>query len=247
MKMIVTTSKFLGLLAVLLLANLNARAQMPGGAGAEMSSSLLKLFGDITAFNAKADVRVLDASDKETARMPMDFSLLDKKIRLEIDLAQVKSSDMPPGAAASLRQMGMAHVISLFRPDKKRAYVVYPDQRIFLKIENSDFGETPSKSAKTPLGEATLDGHSCVKNKVVITGDKGQTVEAITWNATDLKDFPLQIQTKEAGKTSFVRFSQVRFEKSDAAEFEPPSNFTEYTDQMELIQAVMKKVTAGTK
>jgi hypothetical protein len=208
---------------------------------------LLKLFGDITAFNAKADVQVLDASDKETARMPMDFSLLDKRIRLEIDLTQVKSSDMPPGAAASLRQMGMANVISLFQPDKKRAFVIYPDQRILLKIEDADLAANTSKSTKTTMGQETVDGHACVKNKVVITGDKGQSVEAITWNATDLKDFPVQIQTKEAGKTSFIRFSHVRFDPLEAKLFEPPSNFAEYTDQVELVQAVMKKVVSAPK
>jgi hypothetical protein len=246
MKTIVTGMKCLGLITGLLLASLTTRAQMPGGA-AGMSTSLLKLFGDITAFTAKTDVQVLDSSGKETARMPMDFSLLDKKIRLEIDLARVKSSDMPAGAAVSLQKMGMAHVISLFRPDKKRAYVVYPDQKMFLRIDSSDLGLNTSKSSKTALGEETVDGHACVKNKVVITDDKGQTVEAITWNAAGLKDFPLQIQTKEAGKTSLMRFSNVRFEKLDSVQFEPPTDFTEYTDQMELMQAVMKKVTTGTK
>jgi len=154
---------------------------------------------------------------------------------------------MPAGAAVSLQKMGMAHVISLFRPDRKRAYVIYPDQKMFLRIESADLGEDTAKSTKTAIGQETLDGHACVKNKVVITGEKGQTIEAITWNAADLKDFPLQIQTKESGKTSLMRFSQVRFEKLDAAQFEPPKDYTEYTDQMELMQAVMKKVTAGTK
>ena len=39
-----------------------------------------------------------------------------------------------------------------------------------------------------------------MKNKVVVKGSKGPVLEAITWNATDLKDFPIQIEMKEKGK-----------------------------------------------
>ena len=58
------------------------------------------------------------------------------------------------------------------------------------------------KVEKTALGKETIDGHACVKNKVVVKNEQGAVLEAITWNATDLKDFPLQIEMKEKDNTS---------------------------------------------
>src|SRR5260221_9791969 len=122
-------------LAAVFLAGLTAYAQMPGGNGpAGMSAALTKLFGSTTAFSAKGEMQVTDASQKEVANWPMDFALLDKKIRVKIDLTQVRNQDMPPGTGAVLKQMGMAQVVSIIRPDKKSAYVIYPDQQVLLTI-----------------------------------------------------------------------------------------------------------------
>lgn len=228
----------------MLLAGFTAGAQVPGAGGpAGMSAAISKLFGDITAFTAKAEVQVLDSSQKEVISMPMDFSLLDKSIRVEMDMTQMKNSQMPPGVANSLKQMGMAHVISVISPSKKSAFVIYPDQKSVLNMpitEESGASKTP-KIEKTALGKETLDGHACVKNKVVITDEKGEKVDAVTWNATDLKDFPIQIQTKETENTSFVKFKQVQFVAPDPKQFEVPAGFTQYNSQQELMQAIMKQ------
>jgi hypothetical protein len=232
--------------AVSLLAVAAAYAQVPGTGGpAGMSAAITKLFGDIKAFTAKAEVQVLDSSQQEVVSMPMDFALLDKSIRVEMDLSQMKNKQMPPGVADSLKQMGMAHVISIISPSKKSAFVVYPDQKSLLTMplpkEDADSSKTP-KVEKTALGKETIDGHACVKNKVVITDEKGEKVDATTWNASDLKDFPIQIQTKETENTSIVKFKQVQFNTPDAAQFEPPTGYTQYNNQQELMQGIMKKV-----
>ena len=222
------------------------QAQMPGAGAPGMTTALIKLFGDIKAFSARAEVQVLDASQKEVSNMPMDFSLLDKRIRVEIDQALTKSRTMPPGAAESLKQMGMARVISILCPDKKAAYVFYPDQKVMMTMplaeEGPDAASGP-KTTKTVLGKETVDGHPCVKNKILMTFAQGDPVEAITWNATDLKDFPVQIQTKESEHTSFIRFKQVEFHKLDSSLFDPPSGYVKYSDPQQLMQGVMKKIS----
>jgi len=213
-----------------------------------MSAAITKLFGDIKAFTAKAEVQVLDNSQKEMVSMPMDFALLDKSIRVEMDLTLMRNKQMAPGLADSLKQMGMAHVISIISPPKKSAFVIYPDQKSVLNMplpkEDSDAARSP-KLEKTALGKETLDGHPCVKNQVVITDERGEKVDALTWNATDLKDFPIQIQTKETGNTSVVRFKQVQFTALEPAQFEPPAGFATYDSQQELMQAMMKKMAPG--
>src|SRR6266404_3250446 len=99
MKDFVSGRGFYAALAAVLLTGVCAYAQMPGAGGpAGMTTALIKLFGDINAFSAKAEVQVLDESQKEVSIMPMDFSLRDKRIRVDIDQSQTKSRSMPPGA-----------------------------------------------------------------------------------------------------------------------------------------------------
>ncbi len=239
-------TKVCGITAALLLASFGVRAQLPGAGGpAGMSAAITKLFGDLKAFTAKAEVRVLDSSQKEIVLMPMDFSLLDKSIRVEMDMAQMKNQQVPAGLADTLKQMGMAHVISVISPAKGFAFVIYPDQKTVLSmpLPKQDGGAKTPKLEKTALGKETLDGHPCVKNKVLITDEKGEKVDATTWNATDLQDFPIQIQTKEPESTSIVKFNHVQFIAPDAAQFEVPAGYTEYKSQQELMQGIMKKFT----
>jgi hypothetical protein len=253
MKPYVSWTRLSATLAAIILASQTLHAQMPGAnATAGLSGSLIKLFGNNNAFIAKAEVQVLDPSQKEIMSMPMDFALLDTKIRVEMDLTQMRNRDMPAGMAAQLKQMGMAQVISIIRPDKKLAYAIYPDQKSLMSLplpkESAEPDDTKGKLEMTPIGNETIDGHACVKNKVKLADGQGKTVEATTWNAKDLKDFPIQIETKEDANSSFMRFKQVQFTKPDASQFEPPTGFAVYTSQQELMQGMMKKMMeAGPK
>ncbi len=214
---------------------------MPGPGGpAGMSAALTKLFGDIKAFTAKVEAQVLDTNNTQIASMPMDFAVLDGKIRVEMDLTQSKNRAMPPGMADQLKQMKMAHVISLIRPDLKKVYVMYPDQKVMLAGPYEEESVTVTPEA-TSLGKEVIDGHPCDKAKVRIA-DPRQKLDATTWRATDLKNFPIQIETKDQGMTSFLRFRQVQLSKPDAKLFDAPTDFTEYQDQMALMQGVMKKM-----
>jgi hypothetical protein len=243
-------TKFKIALAVSLLGSFGSSAQMPGGGSpGGMSAAMIKLFGDVKAFSAKAEVQVLDKDQKELLSTPMDFSLLDDKVRVQIDMTQMKNKDMPAGAAASLKQMGMAQIISIIRPDQKLVYLIYPDQKCFTTMpmpkEDAEAAAKTPKIARTALGKEAIDGHACVKNKVVMTDDKGQTIEATTWNATDLKDFPVQIKTTEKENTSVMRYTQVQFAKPDAKQFDAPAGYTKYADTQELMQGLMKKMLSG--
>lgn len=229
-----------------LLCSAGVQAQMPGASGpGSLDTAMLKLFGDIKDFTAKAQVRILDDTQQEVISMPMDFAMLDSNVRVDMDLTQAKGNSMPPGATDTLKQMGMAQLSSITRRDKKLTYVVYPGPKMMLSMPIPNEASTNNASAKvqkTEQGKEDLDGHPCVKNKVVFSDDSGKSVEALTWNATDLKNFPLQIQSKENANTSILRFSDVKLAKPDSKQFEPPAGYTQYSNQQELIQAMMIKM-----
>jgi hypothetical protein len=239
--------KLFGLVLVLTAIGASGQIGGPGGP-AGMSATITKLFGENRAFTAKAEVQLLDNSQKEIAVMPMDFSLLDKSVRVEMDLGQVKNREMPPGAIDSLKRMGMARVISIINPSRKSVYVLYPDQKVLLNVplpKEETNAPASSKLEKKPIGNETVDGHACVKNKVTLTDDAGQPVDVTLWNATDLKDFPIQIQSKEKENTSMMRFKQIQLVRPEPALFEPPADYTQYSSQQELMQAILKKAAPG--
>jgi hypothetical protein len=237
-------------LAVLWVRPVFAQLETPG-ATAGINAALTKFFGDITAFSARATVQVYGKDQKEKIATPMDFALLDNKMRVEVDATQVKNQTTPAAAVAALKEMKLDRVISITRPDKKLNYLIFPGQQACVKIpmpkeDVEAFQKTP-KINKVALGKETLDGHPCVKNRVVLANDKGVKEESTVWNATDLKDFPVQIMTKEKDDTVVIRYRQIQFAKPDIATFEAPKGFKEYKDLDEFIAGLMTKTPSGAK
>jgi hypothetical protein len=217
-------------LLVALLSLNAARAQSPAApTPASINTAFVKLFGTAEAFSAKVDTRVFDAYQQDRVRLVMDFVSADGKVRYEFNVTQMQSKDLTPGKIASLKESGMERIIGLFRPDKKVTYIVYPGMQSYLSMplakEDIDDFEKGVKLEKTPLGKETLDGHACVKNNCVIKGTRGPVLQAVTWNATDLKDFPIQIEIKEKGNTVRMHFTQIQFTKSGPQQFEVPSAY----------------------
>ena len=94
-----------------------ANAQMPTGGPPGWNAAMTKLFGDIKAFSAKAEMLALDKSGQPAIQVPMNFALLDNKVRMDIDMTQVhlskpdaKQFDAPAGFTkhTDMQQLMMA-------------------------------------------------------------------------------------------------------------------------------------------
>jgi hypothetical protein len=210
-----------------------------------VSGAMMSIFGNLSAFEAKASLDAVDASGQLQSSTPMEVGFLDRKIRIEMDMTHMKGKAIPPEMVATLDKMGMARVLSIIRPDKKLLYIAYPGQKVLctrsMSKDEAEAYSKPPKMAKTRLGKETINGHPCVRNKVVLTDANNKTLELTTWEASDLKDFPVQIQTQEEGKTVLWRFQQVEFTRPDATRFEPPNGYTRYPDMDSLMRAVLEK------
>ena len=152
---------------------------------------------------------------------------------------------MPPGVGAQMKALGMEKVVSISRPDKKASYIVYPGLQSYLELPMQD-----SKTENDPedfkvetaeLGKETVENHPCVKNKTIVTDKAGQNHESTVWNATDLKNFPIKIQTLEGGATVTMLFKDLKLSEPDSRQFDTPSNFKKYDDMMTMMQQGMKK------
>jgi hypothetical protein len=220
-----------GLLALGLLVHTAANAQIPtAGSPTGLNAAFVKLFGNVPGFSARLDTQVLDKSDKEWVRMPMQFAALDNKVRMDINLEQTTSRDLPASTISGLKNAGMERIISIFRPDQKMTLILYPGSKRYMTMAlakgESEAMQKGLQMEKTALGKEKIDGHACVKNKVVIKNQQGPVLEAITWNAADLQDLPIQIETKEKDKRVIMRFTQVQLAKPDAKQFDVPADYT---------------------
>ena len=219
-------------------------------ADSPVSAGVVKLFGG-ASFVARADVRVLDTNRQENLRTPVSFALLEGRMQLEIDMTRMTGKVVQPAAVTAYKQIGLERVVSIFRPDKKMIHLVFTGVRSYASVEMSpaeiEATQKNLKIQKTALGQETVDNHPCTRNKVVIKNPKGAVLlEATTWNATDLKDFPVQIAVPAKEGTTILRFSQIQIGRPAAAQFEPPAGFTKYHSPDTLVYAARTKQTAPT-
>lgn len=227
-------------------------AQLPSlnfaGSGAAAGADfaiLAKLFGRHTGFTAKSDIRVYGKDQKETINTVMTFIYLDNKVRCEVDMTQMKHKDLPPGIAGQLKQLGMDQVVSIVRPDKQSLHLLYPKLKAYVTLpmspEDLEFA-AKAELAKEQLGTETLEGQPCVKHKVTFVPPRGEKQELTVWQATNLKDFPVQTLTKRDEETFITRYRQVQFTRPEARLFDPPADFKGYPDMQSFMQGVLAKI-----
>jgi hypothetical protein len=132
------------------------RGGAPGGP--QLGGAMSKLFGDNQAFSAGLEMQGTDKSGKPIT-MPGKLSFDAGKQRFEVNLADMKGGQMPPDAAAQMKSMGMDQIVTIARPDKKAAYLIYPGMQSYAEIQrsnadsaptNGDYRWKPPKSARRP-------------------------------------------------------------------------------------------------
>ncbi len=213
------------------------------GAGPSMSGSMKKVFGKHTAFTANVEMQFKQGVN--TIVMPGKMIVSDDKARFEMDMAEMKGGGIPPDAAASMKQMGMDKTITISRPDKEIMYMIYPGLKAYvaqpLKDPEATRPESDFEAEVTELGKETIEGRACVKNKVVVTDKQDRKHEFTVWNASDLDNFPVRIETADDGNTVTWLYKDVKLAKPDTALFDPPTDYKKYDSLKALMQEQIMK------
>jgi hypothetical protein len=211
---------------------------MGGPKGPDMGGAMAKAFGENSAFSATMEMQADD--------MPKGMTLSGKmacdngKSRFEINL--LEGGAVPAKDAAQMKAMGMDKMVMIGRPDKKVSYLVYPGMQGYVETPIKADAAKPAADYKvetTELGKETVEGRACVKNKVVVTDDQGQKTELTLWNAKDLKNFPVKLETTQDGHKMTMLFKDVKVGKPDAALFDPPADLKKYDDFMTMMMSRM--------
>jgi hypothetical protein len=222
----------------------------PGGApgGPHLGGATGKLFGDNQAFSAGVEMQTTDVSSNNTTILGK-ISFDTGKSRFEFNLTDMKGGQMPTNAATQMKSMGLDETVAVARPDKKVNYLIYPGLQSYVEMPPAKADSAPTNSDYkveiTEIGKETVDGHRCVKNKNVVTDKEGVKHESTVWNATDLKKFPVKIQTTEQSGDVTMLFKNVSLTKPAASLFEPPADFKKYDNVQQLMQQEMMKRMGG--
>lgn len=235
--------RFAFALAMFLTASAFAQPAGPQG----INASLLRFFGDVKAFTAHGEVRLTDSQGKEISTLPVTMALLDGKLRTEMDMSQMKGAAMPAEAVAMLKQTGMDRMHMIIAPERKNTAIIYPGLQSYADVPIAEQELSAAKVETTEMGKESIDGHPCVKQKLISTDAKGNKQEALIWAATDLKNFPLQLEMKQAANSINIHFNAPSLEKPDGKLFVLPANYTKYDSLQALMQAAMMKMLGGQK
>jgi hypothetical protein len=219
------------------------RGVMGGPPGPKFNASMTKLFGEHAGFSAGMEIQTKEMS------LPGKIEFIDGKSRFEMDMTKASGPSVRPGMGEQMKMMGMDKVVTISRPDKKLTYLVHPGLESYVETPIKDSGAEgaadKSKIETTELGKETVDGHPCVKNKVIVTDDKGASNEFTVWNATDLKKFPVKIIQTQDGADVTMLFKEVKLGKPGNVELDPPAAYQRYTDQMTMMREQMMKRMSG--
>ncbi len=166
--------------------------------------------------------------------------------RSEMNMANVSGPNLPPNAAAQMKALGMDVVVTISTTAKTNIVTVYPNLKAYISTTLPPSAVSTAKPdvQVTKLGNDTVAGHPCVKNKIIVTED-GQPHEFTAWNATDLNNFPVQIAIAEQGMSATMTYQNVSFGSVSASEFHAPAGYKSYNSIPELMQAAMASRSGG--
>jgi hypothetical protein len=222
--------------------------RMPGGATRDYGfEDMAKVFGKNQAFTATAEMSITDKQRPEPTQMETAYAFLNGNLRTEMDLTSMKGTGMSPQAVGQIKQMGMDRTISLYLGGKKTLYLVYPGLNAYCEVTPAQSKPTDKAEQKEPtidissLGKETVDGHSCVKNKVTFAADGGSQHEMLVWNASDMNDFPIKTEMQEGSTTITTHFRDIKLSAPDASLFEVPTGYKQYGSMQEMMMSNMQR------
>jgi hypothetical protein len=216
-------------------------AQMPGGKPpANPCAALGKFLSKDAEFTALAKVVAVGKSARDNQTMVMRFAVSGRKMRNEMDLT--KMGNIPAGDVEGMKQMGMDQMVILALPEKAATYMLFPKLKSYCDMPTPKKGNAEGKLEKAELGSDTVEKHACKKSKLTFTDKDGGTAEAIVWEATELKNFPIQYQTVEDGQTTTTTFSDIKMDKPDASLFDLPESYKKYGNMQEMLMGNMQRL-----
>ena len=246
---------FLALSASLLIVAPVARAQNAAGLPAInsqapfLAAALSEFFSDTRAFTAGVEMTLPAKESGESLKLPFGVAMADGKMRWELNLANVKSAELPPESITGMKDMGLDRMFFIYLPGKPLTLTL-PGMKSYVEMAvpktdgvQQQAAEKIGRLEKKEIGRENVAGQPTVKYAVKVRGDDGT---ATVWQATNLQNLPIKIAMTKDKQTYQFQLSNIKLGQPDAAYFTVPAGFAKQTDLSAVIQAAaMKSFGAG--
>lgn len=212
---------------------------------------LVEIYGNNLSFSAKAIVNIIEEDSEDSKPLEIFYDVLEGKIRSVFDITQ-----MSPGCSGMFKQSGIDLIWTFFILQNKNIFVIYPKLKSYYEVvyDKDKQEEIEFSINKITIGKETINKYPCNKYKIIISISNKKPKEVISWEAIDLKDFPVKIkyeseynyvlQTKKALIT--VYFENINFNKPPDSLFEIPKDYKRYNNRSELISSITKGLFPAT-
>lgn len=202
-----------------------------------ISAALLKALEGTPPFLARAEVQVTEKDSPQPTTASGMCAWQRNTLRWDINLSAVRSPLLPPRLLGAIRRFRLDPIVLLARGDAKASHLLLHGAKASLETALPKAGLARGRS-RTRLGEETLDGQPCAKEKLALVFGK-HAAEIFVWTPVRDKAAPVQVRINVSGESILVRFRDARAVKLDAKQFQVPSSYEKYTSPEDLAQSIL--------
>lgn len=141
-----------------------------------------------------------------------------------------------PGKERREQAMGDLKQIFITRKDKNVAWIVMPEQKMYMEMpfaqaKENEMDLSSYKIEQTRVGEEGVEGMKTTKSKVVMTGPDGERFDGFLWMTAD--GITIKIDAVARGKGEKARMKMtlknLKIGKQNPALFEIPAGYQKMT------------------
>jgi hypothetical protein len=203
------------------------------GTPEQCAAELAAVFGSHPAFSATAHLSEQGQEMTTPRTKRMGYHVLGSKFRLEQDVTTF--SDYSAATIAERRAKGTDRMVWIRDFGARTAAFLLPSLRGWVDLAHPEPATTAGVQ-KTKVGEETVDGHLCTRYRIALGGTEG-THEILTWEATDMDAFPVQVRIVHDEIAYVLRFTDVRRKAPAARLFTVPADYRRYDRITDLMAA----------
>ncbi len=219
-----------------------------------LAAALSEFFSDTRAFTAGVELSITGQAGGQAMKLPFGVAMADGRMRWELNLANVKSAELPPEAITGIKDMGLDRLFFIYLPGKPLT-LGFPGMKSFVEMAvpkpegvQQQAQEKVGRLEKREIGRENIAGQPTVKYAVKVPGDDGT---ATVWQATNLQNLPVKIAITKDKQAYQLQLSNIKLGQPDAAYFAVPAGFARQADLSAVIQAAAMKslgsITGGLK
>ncbi|MCG3150482.1 MAG: hypothetical protein PCFJNLEI_03968 [Verrucomicrobiae bacterium] len=215
-----------------------AQGSGPGSMPVDPLNLLGTLLGPGVGFTATAEISGFSTNANNDFVVDVDYTFLAGQLRTIVDLTQLRG--LKACDYLESRDPDFDSAITIKLPELKRAYVVYPRLRAYVEtvLTWREHTKEVLEITKTKLRDTIVGDQPCTEYRVHVINKLGDEYDVRVWEATELDNFPVQLQFETEATVFTIRFRNLQRTPPDIELFQPPAGFDRYTSLPELTRAL---------